>query len=198
MSIRHQGQLSETDICDQFTTPALLRAGWSIQQHILREYTLRPGRIVVRGQASHRDKASMLRADYVLFHKPNLPLAVVEAIRESDLPCLLLQRVARLTACACVSPEFLQLWLQSDLFMGTIAPGRSNGVPHISTKQVAGLAFALPPLAEQSRTSPASPPCAACAPTCANAWPSASPCRPVWPRRWWQLWRRSRKPLFSA
>ncbi|KRD23075.1 hypothetical protein ASE39_24835 [Acidovorax sp. Root267] len=72
-------------------------------------------------------------------------------IRESDLPCLLLQRVARLTASACLSPEFLQLWLQSDLFVGTIDPGRSNGVPHISTKQVAGLAFALPPLAEQSR-----------------------------------------------
>lgn len=71
-------------------------------------------------------------------------------IRDSDLPCLLLQRVARLTACACLSSEFLQLWLQSDLFVGTIDPGRSNGVPHISTKQVAGLAFALPPLAEQS------------------------------------------------
>ncbi len=72
-------------------------------------------------------------------------------IRESDLPCLLLQRVARLATCACLLPEFLQLWLQSDLFVGTIDPGRSNGVPHISTKQVAGLAFALPPLAEQSR-----------------------------------------------
>ena len=54
------------------------RAG-RLEQHILREYTLRPGRVVVRGQASHRDKASMLRADYVLFHKPNVPLAVVEA-----------------------------------------------------------------------------------------------------------------------
>ena len=73
-------------------------------------------------------------------------------IRESDLPCLLLQRVARLASCTgVVSSEFLVLWLQSDLFMGTIDPGRSNGVPHISTKQVAGLAFALPPLAEQSR-----------------------------------------------
>ena len=34
---------------------------------------------MVRGQAAHRDKASILRADYVLFHKPNVPLAVVEA-----------------------------------------------------------------------------------------------------------------------
>ena len=57
----------------------MVQAGWTREQHILREYTLRPGRVVVRGQASHRDKASMLRADYVLFHKPNMPLAVVEA-----------------------------------------------------------------------------------------------------------------------
>ncbi|RYF53284.1 MAG: DEAD/DEAH box helicase, partial [Comamonadaceae bacterium] len=79
MSASPKSHLSETDICDQFITPALLRAGWTIQQHILREYTLRPGRVVVRGQAAHRDKASILRADYVLFHKPNVPLAVVEA-----------------------------------------------------------------------------------------------------------------------
>lgn len=49
MSASHKSHLSETDICDQFITPALLRAGWTIQQHILREYTLRPGRVVVRG-----------------------------------------------------------------------------------------------------------------------------------------------------
>ena len=74
MSVPSKAQLSETDICDRFITPALVQAGWTREQHILREYTLRPGRVVVRGQASHRDKASMLRADYVLFHKPNVPL----------------------------------------------------------------------------------------------------------------------------
>lgn len=79
MSASPKSHLSETDICDRFITPALEQAGWTLEQHILREYTLRPGRVVVRGQASHRDKASMLRADYVLFHKPNVPLAVVEA-----------------------------------------------------------------------------------------------------------------------
>lgn len=79
MSASPKSHLSEADICDRFITPALVQAGWTREQHILREYTLRPGRVVVRGQASHRDKASMLRADYVLFHKPNVPLAVVEA-----------------------------------------------------------------------------------------------------------------------
>jgi len=70
---------SESDICDKRITPAIVRAGWNAMEQMLREYTLRPGRVVVRGQASHRDKASVLRADYVLFHKPNVPLAVVEA-----------------------------------------------------------------------------------------------------------------------
>lgn len=70
----------------------------------------------------------------------------------ADVPCLLLQRVARLTPRSNVmSAEFLILWLQSDAFLGSIDPGRSNGVPHISTKQVGELIAGLPPLAEQSR-----------------------------------------------
>ncbi len=78
-----------------------------------------------------------------------LKLAV---LREQDLPCLLLQRVARLSPdTRALSQEFLVLWMQSDAFIGTLDPGRSNGVPHISTKQVASMAFPLPPLAEQSR-----------------------------------------------
>lgn len=43
MSASHKTHFSETDICDQFITPALQRVGWTIQQHILREYTLRQG-----------------------------------------------------------------------------------------------------------------------------------------------------------
>lgn len=73
-------------------------------------------------------------------------------IKETDLPCLLLQRVARLAPNQkAMSLDFLELWLQSDLFVGTIDPGRSNGVPHISTKQVGALFVGLPPLTEQSR-----------------------------------------------
>jgi type I restriction enzyme S subunit len=73
-------------------------------------------------------------------------------ITEADLPCLLLQRVARLAANQnAMTLDFLELWLQSDLFVGMIDPGRSNGVPHISTKQVGALFVGLPPLTEQSR-----------------------------------------------
>lgn len=55
------------------------RAGWNGMEQIFREYTVRPGRMVVRGNHARRDSGSALRADYVLCHKPNIPLAVVEA-----------------------------------------------------------------------------------------------------------------------
>ena len=71
--------LSETDICDKFITPAIQQAGWNLDEQIFREYTLRPGRMVVRGRSSSRDPKSILRADYVLCHKANIPLAVIEA-----------------------------------------------------------------------------------------------------------------------
>jgi type I restriction enzyme R subunit len=67
--------LSEADICAKFITPALERAGWSEIEQIYREYTLRPGRVVVRGRSSTRDKKSALRADYALFYKTGIALA---------------------------------------------------------------------------------------------------------------------------
>ena len=58
-------------------------------------------------------------------------------ISKSDLPCLLLQRVAKFKNYAnTVSNSFLTIWLQSYFFINSIDPGRSNGVPHISTKQL--------------------------------------------------------------
>lgn len=74
-----KSKLSETDICEKFISPALTAAAWDVHEQILREYPLRPGRMVVRGQKASRDKKSVLRADYVLFWKANIPLAVIEA-----------------------------------------------------------------------------------------------------------------------
>ncbi len=71
--------LSESDICDKCIRPAMERAGWHGLEQIFREFPLRAGRVVVRGNKSHRDASTVLRADYALFHKPNIPLAVVEA-----------------------------------------------------------------------------------------------------------------------
>lgn len=73
-------------------------------------------------------------------------------IKASDLPCLLLQRVAKLTPRAgSITRPFLQMWLVSPYFTDLLDPGRSNGVPHISTKQIGAIRFALPPVAEQYR-----------------------------------------------
>ena len=72
-------KLSEIDICDKFISPAIARAGWNIHDQIYREFPLRAGRVVVRGNKSHRDKNTVLRADYALFFKANIPIATVEA-----------------------------------------------------------------------------------------------------------------------
>ncbi|HMN94032.1 MAG TPA: DEAD/DEAH box helicase family protein [Hydrogenophaga sp.] len=71
--------LSESDICDKFIRPAMEAAGWNGMDQIYREFPLRAGRVVVRGQKAQRDKRTVLRADYALFYKANIPLAVVEA-----------------------------------------------------------------------------------------------------------------------
>ena len=71
--------LSESDICDKFIRPAMEESGWNGMDQIYREFPLRAGRVVVRGQKAQRDKSTVLRADYALFYKANIPLAVVEA-----------------------------------------------------------------------------------------------------------------------
>ena len=68
--------LSETDICDRFITPAIESAGWSSDQW-RREFSFTDGKVIVRGKMVARGKQR--RADYLLFHKPNIPLAVIEA-----------------------------------------------------------------------------------------------------------------------
>lgn len=75
--------LSERDICTRFITPAIMQAGW--QHHQFREEVkLTDGRVIVRGKLAARIrnpevKGGPKRADYVLYARPNLPIAVVEA-----------------------------------------------------------------------------------------------------------------------
>ena len=70
-------QLSERDICTKFITPALEEAGWDITTQIREEFPLTKGRIIVRGKLHTRAKHK--RADYVLFYRPNIPIAIIEA-----------------------------------------------------------------------------------------------------------------------
>lgn len=70
-------KLSERDICTKFITPKLEQAGWDKMRQIREEVSLTHGRIIVRGKLVARGHAK--RADYVLYYKPNIPLAVIEA-----------------------------------------------------------------------------------------------------------------------
>jgi type I restriction enzyme, R subunit len=71
-------QLTETDIRSKFITPAIAQtAGWDLHTQIFEERYLTKGRVIVRGKTIQRGEAK--KADYVLYYKPNLPIAVVEA-----------------------------------------------------------------------------------------------------------------------
>ena len=72
--------LSETDICDRYISPALVRSGWD-ETRWRREYFFTAGRIIVRGQLVARGKKK--KADYLLFYKPNIPIAIIEAKNNS-------------------------------------------------------------------------------------------------------------------
>lgn len=70
-------KLSERDICSKFITPALVDAGWDLQKQIREEVTFTDGRIIVRKKLVTRGERK--RADYILYYKPNIPIAIIEA-----------------------------------------------------------------------------------------------------------------------
>lgn len=70
-------ELTEADIRTKFITPAIVKAGWDIDTQIREEYPITKGRIIAKGKVCKRDNP--LKADYILFYKQNIPLAVVEA-----------------------------------------------------------------------------------------------------------------------
>jgi type I restriction enzyme R subunit len=69
--------LSERDICTKYITLAITGAGWDLHSQIREEVSFTKGRIIVRGKMHTRGEQK--RADYILYYKSNIPLAVVEA-----------------------------------------------------------------------------------------------------------------------
>lgn len=69
--------LSERDICTKFITPAIVKAGWDKYTQFREEVSFTDGRIYVRGRITARGKQK--RADYILYYKPNIPIAIIEA-----------------------------------------------------------------------------------------------------------------------
>ena len=73
----NKSDLSERDICTKFITPAIKAAGWDLMTQVREEVGFTKGRVIVRGKMVTRGKAK--RADYILYYKPNIPIAIVEA-----------------------------------------------------------------------------------------------------------------------
>jgi type I restriction enzyme R subunit len=69
--------LTERDICTKFILPAVKQAGWDEMVQVREEVYFTKGRIIVRGKLVTRGKAK--KADFVLYYKPNIPIALIEA-----------------------------------------------------------------------------------------------------------------------
>ncbi len=70
-------QMSETDIRTKYITPAIQNANWNVQKQIREEVHFTDGRIIVKGETVKRAKGK--KADYILYYKSNLPIAIIEA-----------------------------------------------------------------------------------------------------------------------
>lgn len=75
-------QLTERDICTQYITPAIIGAGWNIRTQMREEVYFTDGRIIVQGKLYARGKGK--KADYILYYKPNIPIAVIEAKKNTE------------------------------------------------------------------------------------------------------------------
>ncbi len=69
--------LTERDICTKFILPAVKRAGWDMMLQVREEVFFTKGRVSVRGKLVARGNAK--KADVVLYYKPNIPIALIEA-----------------------------------------------------------------------------------------------------------------------
>jgi len=72
-----KSNFSESDVCAKQITRAIIKLGWDEDRQIRREVSFTDGRIIVTGNTHSRGKRK--RADFILFYKPNIPIAVIEA-----------------------------------------------------------------------------------------------------------------------
>jgi len=69
--------MSEIDICMKYITPALEKAGWDIDRQVRREVSFTDGKIIINGRTVKRGQRK--RADFILYYKNEIPLAIIEA-----------------------------------------------------------------------------------------------------------------------
>lgn len=71
------GKFTEADIKTKYILPAIKNAGWDLHTQMREEVFFTKGRVIVRGKVAVRGESK--RADYILYYKPNIPLAIIEA-----------------------------------------------------------------------------------------------------------------------
>ena len=71
-----KSEMTEEDIKLRYITPAI-ECKWDKHNQMRMEYSFTDGRVIVRGNTVARGKRK--KADYILYYKRNLPLAIVEA-----------------------------------------------------------------------------------------------------------------------
>ena len=72
--------LTEADIRTKYITPAVLGqdgSKWDSMTQVREEFYFTKGRVIVRGKSVKRGEAK--KVDYLLYYKPNIPIAVIEA-----------------------------------------------------------------------------------------------------------------------
>jgi type I restriction enzyme R subunit len=72
--------LTEADIRTKYITPAVLGLNgskWDSMTQVREEFYFTKGRVIVRGKSVKRGEAK--KVDYLLYYKPNIPIAVIEA-----------------------------------------------------------------------------------------------------------------------
>ena len=75
-------RLTEEDVKNRHITPALTSRGWTLDQMkmeraVRRDAPFTDGKVIIKGQTARR--GNPLKADYILYHHNNYPIAVVEA-----------------------------------------------------------------------------------------------------------------------
>ncbi|MCE9585263.1 DEAD/DEAH box helicase family protein [Candidatus Nomurabacteria bacterium] len=69
--------LTEQDICSKYVLPAITKSGWNLRYQIREQVSFTAGKIIVRGKTVSRGEQK--RADFILYYKNDLPIAIVEA-----------------------------------------------------------------------------------------------------------------------
>ncbi|HAO21665.1 MAG TPA: restriction endonuclease, partial [Desulfobacteraceae bacterium] len=76
-NVKSKKHLYEKEIRTILINPAIEKAGWNKHTQISEEVRFTDGKIYVRGRLTMRGTAK--RADYILYYKPDIPVAVIEA-----------------------------------------------------------------------------------------------------------------------